>query len=130
MKSDINCNSEYKTDKNIIYKSNKEIKRKEKNIENPKNKIIIKTSSTAKIKIYDDNIKKLESLFNFSQKRKILMGIGDDIKKSSISRNDMKKKNNIKLLGKNYNNIFNETEKDIINSSKIDTIRIILEEMM
>ena len=37
---------------------------------------------------------------------------------------------NIKLLGKNYKKLFNEVEKEIINYSKIDSVRIILEELM
>ena len=58
------------------------------------------------------------------------MGIDDDIEESSISRDNMENKNNIKLLGNNHRNIFNETEKEIVNNSKIDTLRNILEELM
>ena len=92
--------------------------------------MIIKKSSTTSIKLYDDNIKKWEGAFNFSQKRKNLMRIDDDIEESSISNENKKNKNNIKLLEKDYKKIFNETEKEIINNSKIDSIRIILEEMI
>jgi len=87
-------------------------------------------SSTNKIKIYDDNLKKWENLFIFSEKRKKLMRIDEDIEESSISRDNMENKNNIKLLGKNYRKILNEAEKEFINNSKIDTLRSILEELM
>jgi len=110
-------------------KLKKEIKKEKKN-KNHKNQVIIKKSSTTNIKLYDDNIKKWEGAFNFSQKRKNLMRIDDDIEESSISNENKKNKNNIKLLEKDYKKIFNETEKEIINNSKIDSIRIILEEMI
>ena len=58
------------------------------------------------------------------------MRIDNNIEKSSISRDNMKNKNNVKLLGKNYKKIFNEAEKEIINNSKLDSVRIILEELM
>ena len=110
-------------------KLKKEIKKEKKN-KNHKNQVIIKKSSTTNIKLYDDNIKKWEDAFNFSQKRKNLMRIDDDIEESSISNENKKNKNNIKLLEKDYKKIFNETEKEIINNSKIDSIRIILKEMI
>jgi len=142
-KSDINCYSKMNQDGNTIYKNaldsenkkdmdkklKKEIKKETKN-KNHKNQVIIKKSSTTNIKVYDDNIKKWESVFNFSQKRKKLMRIDDDIEESSISNENKKNKNNIKFLEKKYKKIFNETEKEIINNSKIDSIRIILEEMI
>ena len=121
--------SEHKKEKNIDKKFKKEKKAKGNKIEKPKNHVLHK-SSTTRIKIYGDNIKKWGSLFIFSEKRKKLMGIDEDIEESSISRDNMEKKNNIKLLGKNYRKIFNETEKEIINNSKIDTLRNILEELM
>ncbi len=121
--------SEYKIGEK---KPKKEIKSKEKIIINPKNQVDLRKSSTAKIKVYDDdnNIKNLHNLFNFSQKGKKLMRIDNNIEKSSISRDNMKNKNNVKLLGKNYKEIFNEAEKEIINNSKLDSVRIILEELM
>ena len=122
--------SEYKTDKYKEKKNEKETDSKEKKIGKPKKHALHK-SSTTRFKLYGDNdIKKLGSLFIFSEKRKKLMGIDEDIEESSISRDNMEKKNNIKLLGKNYRKIFNETEKEIINNSKIDTLRNILEELM
>ena len=143
LKSDINCYSKINQDGNTIYRNDldsknkidmdkklkKEIKKEKKN-KNHKNQVIIKKSSTTNIKLYDDNIKKWEGAFNFSQKRKNLMRIDDDIEESSISNENKKNKNNIKLLEKDYKKIFNETVKEIINNSKIDSIRIILEEMI
>ena len=57
------------------------------------------------------------------------MRINDAIEESYISRDNMENQN-IKLLGKNYKKLFNEVEKEIINYSKIDSVRIILEELM
>ena len=123
--------SEYKIDEKLDEKPKKEIKPKEKKIRSSKNQVNLRKSSITKIKVYnEDNIKDLESLFNFSQKRKKLMRIDDDIEDSYISRDNMEKKNNVKLLGKNYKKIFNEVAKEIINNSKIDSVRIILEELM
>ena len=123
--------SKYKIDEKLDVKLKKEIKTKEKKIRSSKNQVNLRKSSITKIKVYnEDNIKDLESLFNFSQKRKKLMRIDDDIEDSYISRDNMEKKNNVKLLGKNYKKIFNEVAKEIINNSKIDSVRIILEELM
>jgi hypothetical protein len=58
------------------------------------------------------------------------MGIDHDIEESSISSDNLENKNNKKLLGNNNRNKFNETEKEIVNNSKIDTLRNILEELM
>jgi hypothetical protein len=58
------------------------------------------------------------------------MGIDHDIEESSISSDNLENKNNKKLLRNNNRNKFNETEKEIVNNSKIDTLRNILEELM
>ena len=59
------------------------------------------------------------------------MRIDNNIEKSSISRDNMKNKNiNVNLLGKKYKEIFNEAEKEIINNSKLNSVRIILEELL
>ena len=55
-------------------------------------------SSTCRIKIYDDNIKKRGNLFIFSVKRKKLMEIDDDIEESSISKDNMDNKNILKFM--------------------------------
>jgi hypothetical protein len=55
-------------------------------------------SSTSRIKIYDDNIKKWGNLFIFSAKRKKLMEIDDDIEESSISKDNMDNKNILKFM--------------------------------
>ena len=59
------------------------------------------------------------------------MKSSDNIEEFPISKDNIENKNNnVKLLGKNYKEIFNEEEKEIINNSKIDSVRIILEELM
>ena len=59
------------------------------------------------------------------------MKSSDNIEEFPISKDNIENKNNnVKLLGKNYKEIFNEEEKEIINNSKIDSVRIILEEFM
>jgi len=128
LESDINCNNN-KIYENIGKKPKKEIKTKEKKI---KNQIIIKKCSTAKLKVYDDNIKSCRNSLNFSPKRRTKkMKSSDDIGEFPISKDNIEiKNNNVKLLGKNYKEIFNEEEKEIINNSKIDSVRIILEELM
>ena len=135
IENDNNYGNKINKNGNIIYKQTLDTeykidkKTKGNKIEKPKNHALRK-SSTCRINIYDDNIKKRGSLFIFSDKKKKLMGIDDDIEESSISRDNMENKNNIKLLGNNHRNIFNETEKEIVNNSKIDTLRNILEELM
>jgi len=127
LESDINFNNN-KIDENIGKKPKKE-KTKEKKI---KNQIIIKKCSTAALKVYDENIKNWRNSLNLSPKRrKKLMKSNDDIEESPILKDNIENKNNnVKLLGKNYKEIFNEDEKEIINNSKIDSVRIILEELM
>ena len=128
LESDINCDNN-KIYENIDKKPKKEIKRKEKKF---KNQIIIKKCSTAKLKVYDENINNWRNSLNLSPKRrKILMKSNNDIEEPPILKDNIEiKNNNVKLLGKNYKEIFNEEEKEIINNSKIDSVRIILEELM
>ena len=109
--------SEYKIDEKLDEKPKKEIKPKEKKIRSSKNQVNLRKSSITKIKV------------NNEDKRKKLMRINDAIEESYISRDNMENQN-IKLLGKNYKKLFNEVEKEIINNSKIDSVRIILEELM
>ena len=125
----INQNENIRNKNTLFSEYSLDKKNKGNKIKKPKNHVLRK-SSTCRIKIYDDNMRKRENLFIFSEKRKKLMGIDENIEESSISKDNMDNKNNKKLLGKNYSEKFDETENEIINNSKMDSLKNILEELM
>ena len=124
----INRKNNKKKKVSSLYRKKSEYKTKSKNnIENDNN-YGTKINKNGNI-IYKQTLDTEYKIDKKTKGNKIEKPKNHALRKSSTCRINIYD-DNIKLLGNNHRNIFNETEKEIVNNSKIDTLRNILEELM